>query len=132
MQKISNAADLQALIRELELKTQQQEQALKFNAKSTAQSLKPVNLVRVGLSGAKKVAATRDIRSLALDTFIGIAAGYLTRKIVVGKSRNIFKRTIGTAIQAAIIKLVYRNLPMIKHKTANLISKTSQMKRIGR
>ncbi|MEJ7735866.1 MAG: hypothetical protein WKF97_00455 [Chitinophagaceae bacterium] len=140
MQKISNAAELQATIRELELKTKQQEQELKLNAKSTARSLKPSNLIRVGLTGAKQVGATRDIRSLAFDTFIGMAAGYVTRKIVVGRSRNIFKRTIGAAVQAAIIKMVYRNLPMLKHKTANLISranqakfiKTNQMKRIGR
>lgn len=131
MRKISTTAELQASIRELELKTKQQEQALKSDARSTVKSLRPVNLVRVGLTGAKKVAATRDIRSLAFDTFVGMAAGYLTRKIVIGKSTNIFKRTIGAALQAAIIKMIYRNLPMIKYNAVKLITKAGQKKRIS-
>lgn len=129
MSKISNEAELKAKIRELELKTTQQEKALKENARSTAQSFQPANLVRVGLMNVKKVAATRDIRSTALNTFVGLAAGYLTRKIVIGKKGNIFKRTLGVAVQAAITKMVFRKLPVLQEKTARLISDLSDKNR---
>ena len=46
MAKISNEAELKATIRELELKTTQQEKAIKEDVKSTAKSLKPANLVK--------------------------------------------------------------------------------------
>jgi len=122
MGKISNEAELKASIRELELKTAQQEKALKDNLKSTVHSFRPTNLVKLGLSNVKKVAVTRDIRSTALDTFIGLAAGYLTRKFFIGKTSNIFKRTAGAAVQAAMTKLVFRKLPVIQEKTIKLIA----------
>jgi hypothetical protein len=122
MLKISNAAELKASIRELELKTQRQEQALKDNARSTARSFKPVNLLKIALVNAKKVAETRDIRSTALSTLIGLGSGYITRKLVVGKSRNIFRRTLGTAVQAALTKFVFRKLPVWQQQSAKLIT----------
>ena len=122
MAKISNEAELKAGIRELELKTVQQEKALKDNLKATVHSFRPTNLVRLGLTNVKKVAATRDIRSTAVNTFIGLAAGYLTKRFFIGKKGNIFKRTAGAAVQAAVTKMVFRKLPLIQEKTVKLIA----------
>lgn len=130
MQKISNAAELKAYIRELELKTQRQELSLKENAKSTAKSFRPVNLLRSGLENAKEIAQARDVRSTALNTLIGLGTGYLTRKFVVGKSRNIFRRTLGTAVQAAITKFVFRKLPELQHQTNRLVTNIKTHKQI--
>jgi len=126
MHKISNSAELKAQIRELEAKTRLQEQGLKNNAKTAVQSFKPVNLVRTGMVNARKVALTRDIRSMAINTFIGLAAGYFTRKFVVRNSNNIFKRTLGVAVQSGITKMVYRKLPLWQQFIARLIAKNSQ------
>jgi hypothetical protein len=126
MHKISNSAELKAQIRELEAKTRLQEQGLKNNAKNTVQSFKPTNLVRTGMVNARKVALTRDIRSMAINTFIGLAAGYITRKFIVRNSGNIFKRTLGVAVQGGITKMVYRKLPLWQHFIARLIARTSQ------
>ncbi|MEJ7769127.1 MAG: hypothetical protein WKF89_15015 [Chitinophagaceae bacterium] len=131
MHKISNAAELKAAIRELELKTQQQKQALKTNATSTAKSFNPANLVRTGLLNAKEVAEKRDIRATALNTLIGLGTGYLSRKLVVGKSRNIFRRTIGTAVQAAMTKFIFRKLPVWQQQTARLINNVNTNKKIS-
>src|SRR3978361_252358 len=109
MARISNSAELKASIRELEMRTKRQEQVLKDNARSTAKSLKPVNLLRIGVNNVRKAANTPDIRTTALNTVIGLAAGSITRKIVVGKSGNIFKRTLGAAVQTWITKMIYRN-----------------------
>jgi hypothetical protein len=121
MQKISNAAELKAHIRELELKTQRQEQILKDEARSTAKSFKPVNLIRSSLVSAKEIVQTRDVRATALNTLIGLGTGYITRKFVVGKSRNIFRRTLGTAVQAAMSKFVFKKLPGWQLQATKLI-----------
>ena len=111
--KISNLDDLKASIKELELKTHQQEQHLKRNSSLTAKHYKedytPMNLARVGL---QKVIKTPDVRYTIINTFIGLAAGWLAQKIVVGKSRNVFRRTLGAAVQAALVRLAYKNLPL--------------------
>ena len=75
---------------------------------------------------ARKVALTRDIRSMAINTFIGLAAGYLTRKFVVRNSSNIFKRTLGVAVQSGITKMVYRKWPMWQQFIARLIARNTQ------
>ena len=118
MQKISNLSDLKASIRELEMKTQQQEVSLKDEGKSTAEHYKPINLVRMGL---QKIIKTPDVRFTIVNTFIGLAAGFLAQKIVVGKSRNIFRRTLGAAVQTALVRLAYRNLPFGPKQSNTLI-----------
>ena len=122
MANISNEAELKATIRELELKTTQQEKAIKEDAKLTAQSFQPANLVTIGLINAQKVAMSRDVRAVALNTFIGFAAGYVTRKFVVGKNPNIFRRTLGVVVQTAITKMVYKKLPDFQQKTSRFIA----------
>ncbi len=126
MQKISNASELKAYIRELEIKTIRQEQALKDNAKSTVKGFKPLNLLRMGIS---KASSTPDIKSSAVTTFIGLAAGFISRKFVVGKSKNIFKRTLGAAIQAGITKYLFKRLPVMQKKSAFFLSQNTLKQR---
>lgn len=126
MQKISNASELKAYIRDLEIKTQRQEQALKDNAKSTIKGIKPLNLLRIGIS---KASTTPDIKSSAISTFIGLAAGFISRKFVVGKSKNIFKRTLGAAIQAGITRYLFKRLPVMQKKSAFFLSKNALKQR---
>ena len=120
MRNISNTAELKASIRELELKTQRQEQAIKENAKTVAQSFKPMNLLRLAIS---KFTTTPDMKTTAVNTFIGLAAGYITRKVVIGKSKNIFKRTLGAAVQAGITRYIHKKLPGWQQKSPKLITR---------
>jgi len=126
MRKISSTAELKASIRELELKTQRQEQALKENAKSAAKSFRPLNLLKLGVS---KFTTNPDMKTTAVNTFIGLAAGYVTRKLVVGKSRNIFRRTLGAAVQAGIIKYIHKKLPGWQQKPTRLLLRNEPLHR---
>lgn len=132
MAKISNEAELKATIRELELRTTQQEKVLKESVTTTAHGFQPANLVKLGLINAQKVAMSKDVRSVALNTFIGFAAGYITKKIIIGKRSNIFKRTLGVVVQTAITKMIYKNLPVLRQATTKFISSQNhKTKRIG-
>jgi len=123
MQKITSAADLKKSIQELEVRTKKQEAAIKDELKTTGESikqnLKPANLMKEGL---RSVRQTPDIKTVAINTFVGLAAGFITRKFIVGTSRNIIRRTIGAAAQAAITRYVYQKLPFFRKKAADAIA----------
>jgi hypothetical protein len=129
MHKISSSADLKKTIEELELRSKRQEAVLKEGLKSTGQSikqtLKPANLLK---SGMETVRHTPNLKTLAINTFIGLAAGYVTRRFIVGKSKNIFKRTLGVAVQAGITKMVHNKLPEWKQKANTLITKKNNLR----
>ena len=124
MQKITTPEQLKQSIQELEQRTKRQEAALKEGLKSTGQSikqtLKPANIIRTGISTVRH---TPSIQAVAINTFIGLVAGYITRKLVVGRSRNIFRRTLGVAVQAGITRMFHNKLPEWQHKAALLLSK---------
>jgi hypothetical protein len=129
MQKISSSADLKKSIEELEQRSKRQEAVLKEGLKSTGQSikqtLKPANLLK---SGMETVRHTPNLKMLAINTFIGLAAGYVTRRFIVGKSKNIFKKTLGVAVQAGITKMVHNKLPEWQRKATTLIAKKNNLR----
>ena len=128
MQKITSAEQLKQSIRELELRTKQQELAMKDSLKSTGQSIKhtltPGNLIKAGI---KSVRHTPSMKSAAINTFIGLAAGFLTRRLIVGKSTSILKRTLGAAVQAGITRLIYKKLPALKKDRLNGVTRSHQI-----
>ena len=126
MRKISTTAELKASIRELELKTERQEQALRENARAVGQSFKPMNLLKLAVG---KFTSSPDMKTTAVNTFIGLAVGYVTRKLVVGKSRNILKRTLGAAVQAGLTKFIHKRLPGWQQKNPSLLLRNGIPKR---
>lgn len=129
MHKISSSEDLKKSIQELELRSKRQEAVLKEGLKSTGQSikqtLKPANLLK---SGMETVRHTPNLKTLAINTFIGLVAGYVTRRFIVGKSKNIFKKTLGVAVQAGITKMVHNKLPEWQQKAKTLVAKKNNLR----
>jgi hypothetical protein len=115
--KITSSADLKQSIKELEARTKRQGELMKDELKSTAQSIKetvtPARLAKAGLNSLRH---TPGMKTVAINTFIGLAAGYLTRRFIVGKSASILKRTLGAAVQAGITRLVHKKLPLFKSR----------------
>ena len=108
MHKVNSVADLKKQIAELEIRSKRQEEALKEGLKSTGESikqtLKPANLIK---SGLETVRHTPSIKTIAINTFIGLAAGYISRRFIVGKSHSIIRKTLGVIVQAGITKMVH-------------------------
>jgi hypothetical protein len=124
--KITSAADLKQSIKELEARTRRQEEMMKEEVKATVQSVKqkitPSNIVRAGINSVRH---TPGMKTVAINTFIGLAAGYLTKRFVIGKSTSILKRTLGAAVQAGITRLVHKKLPVLRNRisASNGVSK---------
>ena len=101
-------ASLEQRILELEKIQERQLAELKMSVEGVMESFKPSNMLRTAL---KDVIESPDIRSTAISTALGIGAGYLGRKLVVGKSGGVFKKITGSAIQFLITNFVRKKIP---------------------
>ena len=108
---VSSRKDLETRILELEKIQARQVLELKRSAVDIVESLTPANIIK---SALKNVAQSPDIRTSVINTAIGIGAGFLGNKLIVGKSSNIFKRIIGSTLQFGITNFIRKKIPQIQ------------------
>jgi hypothetical protein len=84
---------------------------LKMSAVGIIESFSPSNMLK---SALKDVAGSPDLRSNALNTAIGIGAGFIGRKLFVGNSKNIFKKITGSAVQFLVANFVRKKIPELQ------------------
>ena len=111
MKPITSTAELKNAIQILEFDQQIREQQLKEQVYLAIESLKPVNLIKSTLS---EVASSPFLIDNILGATVGLASGYLTRKLVVSGSGNIFRKLFGTVIQFGVTNLVAQHSDPIK------------------
>jgi hypothetical protein len=100
--------DLENRILKLEQLHARQMSDLKNSAAAIVDSIRPANLLK---SALKDVVQTPDLRNAAINTAIGIGAGFLGKKMYVGSSKNVFKKIAGSAVQFLIANFVRRKIP---------------------
>jgi hypothetical protein len=120
MQNIASAIELKDAIRSLEETQSVQGRALKEQFFIVVESIKPVNIIK---STFKEVASAPDLLSNILSTTVGLTAGYISNKTVVGASGNLFKKLLGTILQFGITSLIIRNPEAIKSFGQGLIQR---------
>lgn len=111
MQSITTVADLKYAIQNLEADQAVKELLLKEQFHLTYESLKPINLIK---SIFKDNTSSPSLIDNLIGSAMGMASGYLSKKIVVGGSGNIFRMMIGSLIQFGVTKLVSNNPETIK------------------
>ncbi|MES2775178.1 MAG: hypothetical protein V4722_13405 [Bacteroidota bacterium] len=115
---ITTALQLDQYIAELEIKKQAQEAELKETIKEGLEKLKPANLVKAVWTG---VSTSPEIKEHLIDNGIGLAAGFVSKKLFVGKSQNPVKRLIGSLAQHGITNLVSNHPDAIKNIGVGLL-----------
>ncbi len=103
--------DLQKRIAELERVQAHQLADLKQSAMSVVDSINPSNIIK---SVLKDIGTSPELRTSAIDTVIGISAGFLGRKLYIGKSGSIVKKIAGTALQFLITNFVRKKIPEMR------------------
>jgi hypothetical protein len=103
MKKIKNADDLKEVIDELEKKKDLDEAAMKYQFQETYESYKPANILKNTLT---EVSASPKFRHNLLNVALGLGAGYLSRRLMVGRQAGLLKRVLGTAVQFGITTLI--------------------------
>jgi hypothetical protein len=77
----------------------------------TYDSLKPVNLLKSTLS---EVASSPYLIDNIIGASVGMASGYLSKKIVVAGSDNKFRRLVGSILQFGVTNLIAKNPEALK------------------
>jgi hypothetical protein len=109
--KIEDQTDLKALIAGLEEKKDLQEKMLIDHFNLTYESLKPINMIK---STLQEISGSPNLKSNLLDATLGVGAGLLSKKLMVGSSNNIFRKIGGTLLEFGIATVVAKNSDKIK------------------
>ncbi len=123
MKKIHKASELKDAILELEAKKIVSEEALKKQFHQTIESFKPGNILKNTVS---EVTASPLFKHNILNLALGLGAGYLTKKVAVGRKAGLLARTVGTALQFGVTSLIAKNKAneeKVSHKRGNLLSR---------
>lgn len=86
---------------------------LKDQLELTFESVKPINILKGTLEDFKH---STETKSDFLQAALSIAGGYLSKKIVMGKSDSIFKKIIGYVLQYGLTKFISKKVNTEIHK----------------
>lgn len=117
-QEIKSAIHLSDAILQLEGRKTDEEKMLKEQFLLAYNSIKPINLIK---STIKEAGSSPDLRTNILNTGVGLAAGYLTKKLFIGISNNPLKKIIGGVLMFGITNLVTKNPDVVKAFGQNLL-----------
>ena len=112
-------------IEELRSKQAIQLVILKEQFQVTYESLKPINIIKNTLH---EVTSSPEIKNNLAGSSIGMVTGYLTKKLLFGKSHNPLKMLIGTFLQYAVTNLVSNHPEGIKSVGENLLKRFRKSK----
>jgi hypothetical protein len=111
MQEINTVAGLRNSIELLEAEHAAKGIQLKDLMLRTYAGLKPVNLLKTTLSN---ISSSPHLIDSILGAGLGIASGFLSRRLIVGASGGLIRKLIGSVMQAGVTKVIAKNPHVIK------------------
>jgi hypothetical protein len=106
MKKINQQAVLNEAINLLKDKQAYELQLLKTQFYTTYESLKPINLIKNGLH---EVTSSPDVKKTVINTAIGLATGYISKKVLIGTTNNPIKKILGAILEFTIANVIAKN-----------------------
>ena len=97
---------LDAAILVLKDRREQELRALKTQFHVVYEGLKPINLIK---STYEEVTTSPEIKGNIIKHILGLASGFLSKKIIVGTSHNPIKNVLGNLIQVAVGNVVSKH-----------------------
>ncbi len=116
---------LQASIYALQIKQNIEMEAMREQFLLAYESLKPANLFK---STFEEVTTSPDVQKGLLESAIGIATGYLSKKVLVGNTHNPIKNIFGTLLQFAITNVASKHTGFIISSGQSLIKLIGSLK----
>jgi len=112
---VSDMWDLNEKIKGLEALQKVQTEEIKVQFRHLADSVSPKNLLK---SAVRTVISTPGLKTTAIDTAIGAAAGNLGRRLVTGRSGGFVRKLAGNAVKFILSNVVRNKMPAVKSKLA--------------
>lgn len=91
----------------LEARQSQEWEELKEQFDITKESLRPMNLVK---GAFHDIASSPDIKKNIIGNVVGLATGYLSKKILFGGTHNPLKKVAGAILQFAVTNFVGKKI----------------------
>jgi len=116
MQEQKKIDPIKAQIQLLEAQQARQLVELKVQMELTFEQLKPLNLIKNTLS---EMTRSPEIKSHLLQGVITVAGGYISKRLMIGRSGNWIKQIGGTLLQLFVTKkIVQTESPLIGEEAA--------------
>jgi len=111
MQNKDPQTNIKNAIRLLEIEQAKKGDFLKKQFHITYESLKPISILK---STIKDINSSPILMTDVLGTSIGLATGYISKKIIIGQSDNILRKLLGTIVQISVTNTVARHPEVIR------------------
>jgi hypothetical protein len=111
MQKVTTAADLKNAIKQLEYEQASEWILLKKQFFISYESMKPINVIK---STFKEMVLAPDLKTNIINTAIGVTTGFLTKKILIGKTHNHLTKLLGIIVEMVVANKITKNAGEIK------------------
>ena len=125
MKKIESSVALRQAIVQLESTQSVEGKILKEQFHQTYESMKPINLIKSTFSEA---AASPEIRQKVLTTTVGLAAGFVSKKLFEGASHSPLRKLFGTALMFGITEVIARNPEVVNAAAKGVMKIISELK----
>lgn len=111
MKNINSKSDLDRTIYALTQLQSAQGILLKAQFERSLESLKPVNIIKTTFND---MANSPDLLKSILSTSLGFVSGFVSKKIFIGNSNNIFRKFLGNIIQVGVTTIISANPDAVK------------------
>ena len=111
---MANSTSYSELLDSIQLLEEEQiikRQLLKEQLTISYESLKPLNLL---MAGIKDMSSSPDLGNNVLGSVLGLASGFMSKKLFVGTSGNLIRKLIGSFIQLGVANIVAKHPEAIR------------------
>lgn len=120
MENIQNAADLKTAIARLTVQQTSDLFLLKEEFLVTKEKFKLTNIIK---SSFKEVTSTPNITTNIVKAAVGLTTGFVTKKLLIGKTINPVKNLLGGLLEVFVANKVMLNADTIKTVGSILLKK---------
>jgi hypothetical protein len=120
MQNQYTAESLKEVIKALEIKQVEEGQMVKEQLLITYENLKPINILR---NIVKDIYSSDNYTHDFVEIVAGMTTGFVTKKVIIGRSKNPLLKLIGLAIQFGMTTLVSKKYHAIKDSVIQFVNR---------
>lgn len=111
MRNINSETDLKSAIADLENKQQEEGKMLKEDFQNAYEDVKPVKII---VNTLKEAFESSELKDQLLITSVGLAAGYISKKLFVRESHGEVKKIIAAALVFGITNYIAKHPDEVK------------------
>ncbi|MCH8546519.1 MAG: hypothetical protein LAT54_07280 [Cryomorphaceae bacterium] len=126
MNRINNTSELQAKISEMQAKSDEAAVLLKEELSGIVDGVHPVQLLK---NGIRELVTSSEVKNELLGLSLAMSSGYMTKKLMIGNSNNIFQRIMGNVISVIVSKNIALNADKIQTTVLAVISSIMDRKK---